>query len=221
MAGEIQVSYKTGQTVYALVRNATGKVWNTQSGAFETYVTANYANYVVSLTEQGSASSYYAGNFPPSIVAGVYNVVAKQQVGGSAAETDPTVGSGDIQWNGSNVLPRSDLATSGQIGQALPLKIYRGQMISNFPFKLVSSADHVTPLTSGVCSGQISRDGGAFTALQSGGFSEIGLGWYSVPLTSGDLLCNTAALVFTAVGVSGGASDPRDFGFILQRTSGQ
>ncbi len=115
----------------------------------------------------------------------------------------------------------NDLATSGQLSLVSPVKIFRGEQILKFPFKLVSSIDHATSFTSGVCSGQISRDGGTFGALQSGAFSEVGLGWYYVQaLTSGDLLANTASLVFTANGISGGTSDQRDFGFILQKSSG-
>jgi hypothetical protein len=130
---------------------------------------------------------------------------------------------GDLEWNGTYVTPLSDLATSGQLGQIGPLRIARGTMLQNFQFKLVSSADHLTAFTSGVVSGQIARDGGTtFGPLQSGSFFEIGLGWYGLSaLTSGDLLANTAALVITANGISGGTSDQRDFAFVLQRTSGQ
>ena len=70
-------------------------------------------------------------------------------------------------------------------------------------------------------SGQIARDGGAFGALQSGTVTERGLGFFDCTLTSGDLLANTVKLVFTAVGVSGGAADPVPFGAVLQRSSGQ
>jgi hypothetical protein len=94
-------------------------------------------------------------------------------------------------------------------------------MVTNFPFKMVSSLDHVTPFVSGVVSGQISKDGGAFGPLASGIINEIGLGWYRTTLVSGDLLCNTAALSFSAVGISGGTADQRDFSLVLQRTSGQ
>lgn len=225
MAGEIQLSYETSKTVYAVIRNAVGQVWNNTGSAFETYATANYADYVISMTEQGTASAFYAGNFPTAIAAGIYSVVGKEQLGGSAAETDPTISDGVINWNGSASFPLSDLVTSGQIGQGLPITIYRGQMIRNFPVKMVSAADHVTPLTSGVISGQISRDGGSFGALESGtlvaGYNEMGRGWYSVNLTSGDMLGNTIALSFAGVSVSGVVGDQRDLSIITQRVSGQ
>ena len=222
MAGEIQFSYSSGRTCYFLVRNRIGQVWSTNTSSFGTYATASYADYVISTTEQGSASGFYAGTFPSAIIPGVYSIVVKQQITGSPAETDLTVAVGDYQWNGTVTLPLSALATSGQLGQIGPIKIYRGEMVQNFPFKMVSAADHFTPFTSGVISGQISRDGGAFGALQSGAFTEIGKGWYSLlALTSGDLLANTVALTFSANGISGGAADQRDLALILQRTSGQ
>lgn len=222
MANEIQVSFQAGKTCYFLVRNRIGQIWNTASLAFGSYATGDYTDYDVSLVEQGSASAFYAGTFPADITTpGVYSIVAKQQLAGAPAETDPTIGTGDYQWNGSVTMPLSDVATSGQLGQIGPIRMARGIALSGFMFKMVSAADHVTPFTSGVISGQISRDGGSFGALQSGAFSEVGLGWYKTNLTSGDLLATTAALVFTGEQVSGGAADQRDFALILQRTSGQ
>jgi len=223
MASEIQFEFSHGRQCYALVRNGqNNQIWNTSggTGAFEVWTDGNYAVYPISCSEDGS-SAHYAGNFPPAIPPGDYAVSAKQQLGGSPAETDPTVATGDIQWNGITVAPLSDTATSGQIGTYLPMRLTRGVQILNFPFKLVQAGDHVTALTSGICSGQISRDGGAFGILQSGQYTEIGKGWYSVQaLTSGDLLANTAIVSFQAVSISGIASDPREYPMILQRTSG-
>lgn len=222
MAGELQLSYQASKTVYTLLRNRVGQIWSTSggTGGFAAYLTASYADYAISLTEQGSASAFYAGNMPAAMPAGVVSVVGKQQLAGSVAESDPSIAVGDIQWNGTVTLPLADLATSGQLGTFGPIRMARGQAISGFCFDLVSAADHVTPLVSGVVSGQISRDGGSFGVLQSGTFSEIGLGFYRVNLTSGDLNAGVAAVVFTANGISGGSSDPRRMAFVLQRTSG-
>ncbi len=214
MANEILFNFTSSQTVYFLIWNRISQVWN--GSAFVTYVTANYATYTNSAIEQGTASSMYAGTFPPTIIPGIYSVVAHKQVAGSPAETDPVIATGNVEWNGTALLPRSDLATSGQIGEFFPIKMAKGTMVQNFPFKLVSATDHVSIFTSGICSGQIARDSGLFGPLQSGLCLETGLGWYTITLTSGDLNANTAALVITARGVSGGLSDPRDFGFILQ-----
>ena len=222
MASELQLSFRSGATVYFLIRNRAGQIWN--GGSFEAYATANYSTYDVAASEQGTASSYYVADFPTLITTpGVYSVVAKQQIGGSPAETDPTIGSEDIDWGGSSAIGIHDIPNSGHIGNFLPMRLFRGQMIRNFQFKLVSASDHVTSFTSGVLSGQICRDGGLFGALQSGAFTELGLGHYALQaLTSGDLNCNTASLVITGQRISGGgACDQRDFTFILNRVSGQ
>lgn len=223
MANELMFSYQAGKTTYVLIRNRISQVWSTSggTGGFENYATARYADYVIEAVQQGVASAFYAATMPAAVPAGIYSITAKEQVGGSEAETDPTVAVGDEQWNGTVTLPLSDLATSGQLSLAGPVKIQRGTMVAPFNFNLVSNVDHITAFTSGVVSGQIQRDAGAWGPLQSGAFTEIGLGLYSLQaLTSGDLNANFVSLQFSAVGVSGGAADNRNFGFILQRSSG-
>lgn len=98
MAGELQTEFQSGVTVYAVLRNTSAQVWNTSSLAFESYLTANLANYVISTTEQGTASGHYAGNLP-SITTGIYYVTFKQRLGGSAAETDTTIGYGTVDFD--------------------------------------------------------------------------------------------------------------------------
>ena len=204
-----------------MVRNRIGQIWNTSgAGAFETYSSGNYAQYVLSATEQ-AASAYYTATFPTAIVAGIYSVVAKERVGGSEVQGDPTAAAGSEQWNGSVLLPLSDVATSGQVGQFAPMRLARGIAVSGFPFYMRQASDHVTPFTSGVVSGQVSRDGGSFGALQSGTITENGLGCYRSNLTSGDVLATTLSLHFTGTGISGGNADPCPIAIILQRTSGQ
>ena len=218
MAGEvIATPGDTGLTLHFEVYNVNGQPWNASGGgAFEAYQTSHYASYSFSMAEQGTASMVYLGNFPTAIGPGLYNVVARRQAGGSPLETDQVVAQGELHWNGSTVIPLSSLATSGQVSQLIPLRPTRGVAIPNFLFKMVSATDGKSPVTSGVISGMISRDGAAFGPLQSGAFTEVGKGWYSLmALTSADLLCSMAAVVFTANG-----ADQRDFGFLLQRASG-
>src|SRR5688572_30832527 len=140
MAGEIQFSYQAGKTAYALIRNRIGQIWSTSggTGGFDAYLTAAYADYAISVAEQGTVSAFYTGNAPAALPAGTYGIVGKQQIAGSAAESDPTVATGNFEWNGTVALPLSDLATSGQIGQIAPIRMARGVQILNFPFKMVS-----------------------------------------------------------------------------------
>jgi hypothetical protein len=98
MPNQIQVSTTTGSTIYALVRNAASLIWN--GSGFETYETANYANYPLSMTEQGSHSGYYAGPFP-IVIPGEYEIVMKAQSGGSPAETDQSAGNQTVVWDGT------------------------------------------------------------------------------------------------------------------------
>ncbi len=220
---EIQVGFAANRTLDYLIRNQAAQPWSTSggTGGFENYATANYADYAISMTEQGTASAYYVGSVPAALPPGVYNVEAKVRAAGSPLETDQRVGVGELQWDGASPIGLAGLASSGQLGQFLPVRLARGVMVLNFPFKLVSDSDNKTPFTSGVVSGQISRDGGAFGPLQSGAFSEVGLGHYSLAaLTSGDLNANSVSLVLTANGVSGGRAAQRDFAFLTQRVSG-
>jgi hypothetical protein len=102
MAGEIQVPYGvTGKTVKVVVRNSLGQPYNTVTPGFEAYNAVNYANYSIALAEQG-ASGVYVGNMPV-VAAGTYSVVARDQAGGSPAESDPVVGAGQIEWAGTAV----------------------------------------------------------------------------------------------------------------------
>ncbi len=101
MSQELECDYVTGKTVYFLIRSSVGTIWNGSS--LVTYVTGNLSTYVVLATEQGT-SGYYTADFPALLTtAGVYNVVAKDRAGGSAAESDTSIASGDLQWAGTAV----------------------------------------------------------------------------------------------------------------------
>lgn len=102
MAGEIQLPLGTsGVNIYAVVRNASGQVWNTVGAAFENYNAANWTDYDIALTEQG-VSGYYVGNFPAA-VAGVYAIEARQRAGGSPAVSDSIVGGANLDWSGTAI----------------------------------------------------------------------------------------------------------------------
>lgn len=221
MANEVQFRGPgTGRTCYYTIHNTSGLVWNTSgsTGAYEAFASGNWASYSTSVTEQG-VSNFYMGNIPTAVPAGVLSIDARQQLGGSPAQTDPGVAAGDIQWNGSLVVPLSNLTTSGQLAGFMPVKLARGIAVSGFSIYLKSSADHITPFVSGTVSGQISKNGGTFGALQSGGMvNEVGLGFYAVNFTSGDLNAETIALLFTATGMSGvGTSDPLPLSILTQK----
>ena len=170
MAAEIQFNGSTGKTHYAQIRNTVGAIWN--GASFVAYATADVANYDVAAVEQGTASSYFTADFP-AVAAGVYDVIAKERVGGAPAEADVTVAEGEIQWNGGSV-------------QATPISggVY---LASGYP--LFGSGLYYPP--SGVMSGQpvTLLSGLSFTASGVPVASFSGTVW----LPSGSLIINTFA----------------------------
>ena len=104
MAKEIQLAHGvTGRTLYAVVRDTVGQVWN--GSAFETYAGGNWTTYAVTMAEEttGGSSGYYRGDFP-TVAAGVYSVEVRWRAGGSPALTDSVVGTGVVEWDGSAVV---------------------------------------------------------------------------------------------------------------------
>lgn len=99
MANEIRGIGPSGRTMYAHIVNGSGQRWN--GSAFETYASANYANYDIALTENGT-SGVYVGTFPTTITtAGFYEYFYYIQAGGSPAEGDKVSGTGRVDWSGS------------------------------------------------------------------------------------------------------------------------
>lgn len=115
MAGELRIPAATGGTVYAHILNTSSRRWNGSS--FEAYASGNYPNYRITMTEQGS-SGLYAGDFPIGITdSGEYGIIYYLQDGGSAAEGDPVVGSGTVDWDGSGIADDEDSA-AGEVSGA-------------------------------------------------------------------------------------------------------
>jgi len=94
----------TNITCYAVINDSAGKRWNGTS--FEVFNGANWSAYVNALVEDrysGNGTGYYKSTFPSTIPAGRYTFTFYQQVGGSPALGDPTIGSGGpMYWTGSN-----------------------------------------------------------------------------------------------------------------------
>lgn len=102
MADEIRTTATSGQSIYALLRNAAGNIFDLLSEAFVTYSSANYQRYIITLDEQGE-TGVYLGSVPAGVASGMYSVQFKAQSGsplglllalafGDAAESDATLG---------------------------------------------------------------------------------------------------------------------------------
>lgn len=119
MAKEVTAIVTAGSTVYFQVWRLTdGKVWNTSgTPAFENYATANIADYDIAMTQQGTASGVYCGDFP-ALSAGSYYVIVYIRAGGSPAESDTKVATGVIHWSGTAVIDLVDVWS--RVTTALP-----------------------------------------------------------------------------------------------------
>lgn len=105
MSNELHTGAATGNTVYAQIFSPSARRWNGSS--FEVYSSANYDNYDIPLTEQGS-SGVYVGDFPTAITdPALYEIYYYIQNGGAPTEGDPIAGIGSVNWDGSTVIPSS------------------------------------------------------------------------------------------------------------------
>lgn len=102
MAGEIKVIGATGRTGYVHLLNSSGQRWNGSS--VESFNVLNYADYDVSVTEDGS-TGVYRGDIPSTLPAGTYDVILFMQDGASPANGDRAVGAQSITWSGSSSSP--------------------------------------------------------------------------------------------------------------------
>ena len=111
MANEIRMTYDPNETLYAVIFNAAGQVWQTTTTSFVTYDDDNQANYDIALTEAGDDSGEYRGTFPGGIAAGVYSVQGWAQAGGSPVQdNDERLGGvGTMHWDGSAEITVSEI----------------------------------------------------------------------------------------------------------------
>ncbi len=108
----------TGSTLYAVVFNAAGQIWDTTgTPAFEALTTAAWANgdYDVALSAVDS-SRWYLGTFPATIAAGDYTLAIYEQVGGSPAFTDTLLATTMMSWNGSAEVDATAIDTLTKAG---------------------------------------------------------------------------------------------------------
>lgn len=110
----LSTSAPTGSSVYCIIRNASVMPWSVTAGSFTTWVNANYANYAISLTEQGT-SGFFSAAVPAGITqVGFLNV---EFFIGSVAESNPSNGGGTFFYNGGNPPVPPTPPTPGDCGQ--------------------------------------------------------------------------------------------------------
>jgi hypothetical protein len=104
MANEIHIDYQSGSTVYAVIRDAVGDVWNPSTHLFEDWGSAGHTadDYAVSLADRDG--NRYTGDFDAAIGSGRYTIQVFLQVSQAPVDTDELIGAGVIVWTGSGEL---------------------------------------------------------------------------------------------------------------------
>ena len=109
MANEIHVNYTSGNTLYAVVRNAVGNVWYLAGQVFESWGTGGrIANdYDISLTDKSGCR--YVGSFDTNIPMGRYSIQIFLQAGANPADGDTFIASEEIVWSGTGTVTADKL----------------------------------------------------------------------------------------------------------------
>lgn len=112
----IEAHYTTGCTLYLLTDSETGTWW---SGATdEDYNAANYATYVVAMTEVG-ATGIYRATYPAGVPVGNRGIHVKVQAGDSPAAGDIPIAGESYSWDGTTLRSAADAqAIGGKVATA-------------------------------------------------------------------------------------------------------
>lgn len=109
MANEIHLNYGSGNTLYAVVRNAAADAWYVAGQVFETWGTGGRTanDYSISLTDK--SGSRYVGSFDTNIAAGRYSIQVFLQAGANPADSDTFIAGEEILWSGTGVVTADKL----------------------------------------------------------------------------------------------------------------
>jgi len=123
-------------------------------------------------------------------------------VGTNVSSILADTGTDGVKVDMAQALPASP--TADTVGDALKQATReeapkRAVALSDLPFYMVDSTDHVTPETSLSVTAEVSKDGGAFAAA-AGSVVEIGSGVYHFDATAADMTADVVVFKFTAAG---------------------
>ncbi len=123
MANELVIHHPTGATLYALLFDATGQIYN--GSTFGAPSSASWTDYDIAMSEAATATGIYRADMP-AVAAGAYGWVVRKQAGGSPAVGDIAVGAGSIRWTGTaeeavpaavNVTHSAGVALAGRLAE--------------------------------------------------------------------------------------------------------
>ena len=94
----------TGDTLYAVVRNAAGQHWDVAGAAFETLVPGSWGDYDIAMAESPAGGYQYVAAVPAALAAGWVLVDVYLRAGGAPAITDTLLATGLWYYDGSAVV---------------------------------------------------------------------------------------------------------------------
>lgn len=101
MSNEIRgLTFPSGWTIYACVRNGSGQIWYPTNEEFEDVGTSSRTNNDYAITMVDKTGGMYLADFPEDISAGTYYTIIFKQIGSSPANTDYEIGGDKIVWTG-------------------------------------------------------------------------------------------------------------------------
>lgn len=96
MANELKTPGISGATLYAVLFDADGLVWQTTTSTFVAFVAGNWANYDIALAEKSTTGIFF-GDLPGTLDTDVkYPFFVFERVSGAPAVTDTLLGGGDV-----------------------------------------------------------------------------------------------------------------------------
>lgn len=146
MTTPIETAYATGMSLYVVIHNPNGKVWNTNTLAFENYNSAHWGQYAISMTEQTN-SGYYSAPYPTQIEDVLTSEALYIRGGGSPALGDSSIGIAQSQGAnvaaiGNDAIAAANLAASA--GTMITGAVIAGTLTStSFPTDLPDTTDDV------------------------------------------------------------------------------
>ena len=96
MSNQLSVTYNGTATIYAIIRDSSGEVWN--GSDFVPWVDGNLSTYAVSLASV--SGDLYTATFPSTIPVGTYTTIYYKRLGASVALTDLILKSRKRGWDG-------------------------------------------------------------------------------------------------------------------------
>lgn len=96
----IQAHYSPGRNLYAILFDATGKVWN--GAAFVSLNPSMWDNYAINLTE--IVTGIYQATIPAGVPATTLHIAVYERATTTPTPTDLLAAVGELHWGGSSVL---------------------------------------------------------------------------------------------------------------------